>query len=172
MTSRYPQQEAAIRGRYESIKSTFDERSRRLFAASEAKQVGFGGVSAVHRATGIARSTIQRGLVELADLDELAPPPKRQRRAGGGRPRLVKKDPGLLPTLKDLVDAATRGDPESPLLWLSKSGAVLTAALQATVGEDLDIRENHALCQSLVDTFVAAITVGGTVSTVDNADGC
>lgn len=130
MSRQFPEQEAAIKGRYEALESTLSERGRRLFAASEAREFGFGGLSAVQRATGIARSTIRRGLAELEDAERLGPPPGKQRRAGGGRPRLTRKDPGLLPALKDLVEPATRGDPESPLLWLSKSGPVLAAALQ------------------------------------------
>jgi hypothetical protein len=131
MTSRYPEQEAAVRGRYKAIEATLDERGRRLFVATEALQIGFGGLATVERATGLARSTIRRGIAELGDLERLAPPPGKQRRAGGGRPRLTEKDPGLLPALRTLVDSATRGDPESPLLWLSKSGPVLTSALKA-----------------------------------------
>jgi len=131
MTSRYPDQEAAVRGRYTRIKPTLTERGRRLFAANEAQQIGYGGVAAVQRATGIAESTIRRGLTELKDLDRLAPPPGKQRRPGGGPKTVESKDPGLIPALRALIEPATRGDPESPLLWVSKSGVVLAAALQA-----------------------------------------
>src|SRR3954462_155522 len=77
--------ERAIRERYETIRDQLDERGRRLFAAAEARSVGRGGVMAVCRATGLARSTIERG---LKDLDQPAPPAGRVRRAaGGGGPR-------------------------------------------------------------------------------------
>ena len=75
--------ETAIRRRYEAMCGRLDERERRLFAAAEARAAGYGGVSAVTRATGIARSTIDRGLKDL-DASEGA---QKIRRAGGGRPR-------------------------------------------------------------------------------------
>src|SRR4051812_2615642 len=92
--------ERAIRERYEAIRDQLDERGRRLFAAAEAWSVGRGGVMAVCRATGLARSTIERG---LEDLDQPAPPAGRVRRAGSGRRRLTAKDPTLLEDLRRLV---------------------------------------------------------------------
>src|SRR5215831_2738614 len=88
---------------------------RRRFAAAEAMAAGPGGVSAVMRATGIARSTIRRGLDELADGD--APDGERVRRAGGGRKPLSATDASLIDDLRSLVEPETRGDPQSPLLW-------------------------------------------------------
>ena len=81
--------ETAIRNRYEALRAGLDERKRRLFAAAEARAAGFGGVSAVARATGIARSTIDRGLRDLA----ASAPGRKIRRAGGGRLSLTRKDP-------------------------------------------------------------------------------
>jgi len=89
-----------------------DERSRRLVFAAEARALGRGGIAKVHRATGIARSTIWRGIAELH-----APGPKestRIRRPGGGRKRLIETDPTLLGDLEALVDPEARGDPMSP----------------------------------------------------------
>ena len=129
MGSRYPEREAEVRGRYERIASTLDERGLRLFAANEALQFPFGGTAAVARATGIAKSTIRRGIAELADPDVLGPPKGRLRRPGAGRPSLPSKDPGLLPALKELLAPSTRGDPESPLLWTSMSAAKLAKIL-------------------------------------------
>ena len=97
-------------------------------AAAEAMAAGRGGVSAVSRATGMARSTIGRALVELRDgarLDD-----SRVRRAGGGRKPLSETDASLLDDLRRLVDPATRGDPESPLLWTSKSLRKLAEGLR------------------------------------------
>ena len=105
-----------------------DERARRLFAASEARQLGHGGVSTVSRACGLSRVTITKGVQEL----ETSPlPAGRVRRPGGGRPALEALDPGLPATLEALVEPLTRGDPESPLRWTSKSTRALSAALTA-----------------------------------------
>jgi len=84
--------ETAIRRRYEALCSRLDERERRLFAAAEARAVGYGGVSAVARATGIARSTIDRGLKDLEAFDCV----RKVRSAGGGRLLLTQTDPTLL----------------------------------------------------------------------------
>ena len=96
-----------------------DEHERRRFAAAEAASAGYGGVSAVARATGIARSTIGRGLSELRTGGE--PDAGRIRRPGGGRRPLSETDPSLLDDLRALVEPQTRGDPQSPLLWTCKS---------------------------------------------------
>jgi hypothetical protein len=107
----------AIRLRWELDGSKRDERGRRLFAASETRAAGWGGLTAVSEITGIARSTIERG---LKDLDS-PPLPGRVRRAGGGGKRLTVRDATLLEDLKRLVEPATFGDPVRPLLWVSKS---------------------------------------------------
>ena len=127
--------EASIQLRYRALCSVLDERGRRLFAAAEAKSAGRGGVAAVARITGIARSTITRGLAEITagsvDNPAAAVPATRVRRAGGGRKKLTQTDPTLLADLQELVAAATRGDPQAPLLWTSRSLRNLAAALQA-----------------------------------------
>jgi len=105
-----------------------DERARRLFAASEARQLGHGGVSLVSRACGLSRVTITKGLEEL---EQPPLPPGRVRRPGGGRPALVTRDPDLPSRLEGLVEPLTRGDPESPLRWTSKSTRTLAAELAA-----------------------------------------
>jgi hypothetical protein len=105
-----------------------DERARRRFAAVEAKTAGRGGVSAVMRATGIARSTIGRGLAELRAGE--APDAERVRRPGGGRRPLSKTDASLLDDLRALVEPETRGDPQSPLLWTCKSLRKLSQSLR------------------------------------------
>jgi hypothetical protein len=120
--------ESAIRLRFQALDPLLDERGRRRLAAAEAMAAGRGGVSAVSRATGMARSTIGRALVELRDgarLDD-----SRVRRAGGGRKPLSETDASLLDDLRRLVDPATRGDPESPLLWTSKSLRKLAEGLR------------------------------------------
>ena len=104
------------------------ERARRMMAASEARQLGYGGVSSVSRACGLSRVTIMKALQEL---DEPPRAPGRIRRAGGGRRTLVDLDPELPSTLEGLVDPLSRGDPESPLRWTSKSTRTLAAELTA-----------------------------------------
>lgn len=121
--------EKAIRQRYEALAPDLDERSKRRFAAAEAEAAGRGGVSAVARATGIARSTIGRGRAELRSGPQ--PAPGRIRRPGGGRKSNCQKDPSLLDDLRALLDADTRGDPEGPLLWTSKGLRTLSQALRA-----------------------------------------
>jgi hypothetical protein len=103
-----------------------DERARRLFAASEARSLGHGGVSLVSRVCGLSRVTITKGLREL---DEAPLPAGRIRRVGAGRPPIVVSDPDLADRLEALVEPLSRGDPESPLRWTSKGTRVLAAQL-------------------------------------------
>jgi hypothetical protein len=120
--------ESAIRLRFEALAPVLGELGRRRFAAAEAVTAGFGGVSAVMRATGIARSTIRRGVDELVDGD--APDGERVRRVGGGRKPLSKTDASLIDDLRSLVEPETRGDPQSPLLWTCKSLRKLSQRLR------------------------------------------
>jgi hypothetical protein len=114
-----------IEQRWEVDGSKRDERGRRVFAASETRAAGRGGLAAVSQITGLARSTIGRGLKELA-----APSPHgRVRREGGGPKPLTERDPTLQADLKSLVEPATLGDPVRPLLWVSKSCDKLASAL-------------------------------------------
>jgi transposase len=119
--------DAAIRVRFEAIEPLLDERSRRRYAAAEALAAGRGGVAAVSEVTGVARSTIGRGLAELrngapAESD-------RVRKPGGGRKSLAANDPTLLDDLRSLVEPSTRGDPQASLLWTAKSLRNLAAGL-------------------------------------------
>ena len=118
---------AAIKARFDAVAPFLDERDRRLLAASEAQAAGRGGIAAVARATGIARSTIGRGLIELRGGREV--PKGRVRRKGGGRKLALETQPGLLEALEDIVQSAIRGDPEAALLWVSKSQRHLADAL-------------------------------------------
>jgi hypothetical protein len=117
----------AIAARFEALAPCLDEKEKRLLAASEASAAGRGGVAAVSRATGIARSTIGRGLADLrAGAERLG---NRVRRRGGGSKPAIETQPGLLEALNDLVQSSIRGDPEAALLWVSKSQRHLSAAL-------------------------------------------
>ena len=120
---------SAIRDRFVALAPYLDERGRRSFAAAEARSAGYGGIAAVARATGIAPSTIGRGLAELAGAAEL--PANRKRRAGGGRKALTATDPALLNDLLALVSPSERGDPMSPLRWTCKGLRRLAAELRA-----------------------------------------
>jgi len=117
---------SGIEQRWRADGSKRDERGRRVFAASEARAAGRGGLAAVSEITGLARSTIGRG---LKDLNAPPPPAGRVRRTGGGPRSLTERDADLLADLQRLVEPATRGDPERPLLWSSKSCEKLASAL-------------------------------------------
>src|SRR5271157_4504036 len=105
--------------RHSAISPQLDERQRRLFVAAEARAAGYGGIAAVSRVTGVAASTIGRGLKELEAPS--ATPVDRVRRPGGGRKSLSETNPGLLDDLNALVEPDARGDPMSPLRWTCKS---------------------------------------------------
>jgi hypothetical protein len=118
---------AAIQARFGAVEPVLNERDRRLFAASEARAAGHGGIAAVSRATGIARSTIGRGLADLrAGAVRVS---DRVRRKGGGQKPATEKQPGLLEALSELVESSISGDPEAPLRWVSKSQQRLSVAL-------------------------------------------
>lgn len=120
--------EASIRSKYEAMAPLLDERARRLWAATESRSLGYGGDSIVSRATGLTRATIRSGRAELeAGLVD----PERVRRPGGGRHTLTESQPGLEDALDRLIDPMTRGDPQSPLRWTTKSTDKLAEALKA-----------------------------------------
>jgi transposase len=135
--------ESAIRLRYDALGPLLDEQGRRRFAAAEARAAGFGGVTAVARVTGIARSTIRRGIVELCEAVTL--PAGRVRRPGAGRKPLTECDASLLGDLRGLVEPTARGDPERPLLWTAKSLRNLAAALV-----ELGHRISHSSVRTLL----------------------
>jgi hypothetical protein len=118
--------EAAIVAKYAAISPLLDERARRLWAATEARAIGYGGDAVVSSATGLARATIRNGRREL-EAGVVAT--GRIRRAGAGRPALEKTQSGLKEALERLVEPLTRGDPESPLRWTCKSRAKLATTL-------------------------------------------
>jgi hypothetical protein len=124
-----------------------DERQRRMWLGVEARELGHGGVSTVARAVGVSRPTVARAIRELDEPSQPVPA-RRVRRPGGGRKRLTAKDPGLAPQLVALVDPATRGDPESPLQWTSKSTRQLADALS---------RAGHAVSHSTVGDLLRGL---------------
>jgi Rhodopirellula transposase DDE domain len=120
--------EAAIRQRFLELRPALNERGRRLWAASEAKALCYGGITLVARATGVSRRAIHAALNELHAGTTL--PPGRVRRAGAGRKPLTDAQPGLLAALEALVEPTARGDPDSPLRWTCKGVRRLAAALR------------------------------------------
>ncbi len=139
-------EEDAIRRRFQLLAGELDERRRRLWAAAEACAIGWGGVAAVARATGISEGTIRRGIGELESGETLEP--GRVRRAGGRRKPLVEKDPTLLSDLERLVDEDSRGDPELPLRWTAKSVRQLAGGLRA-LGHEVHFTSLPTLLRSL-----------------------
>ena len=121
--------EAAIATRHGALAPALDERSRRLFLGAEAIAAGRGGQAAVARATGAAAGTIRRGIRELGEPSGTTLAPGRVRRPGGGRKRSVDLDPTLRCDLEALIEPTSRGDPESPLRWTTKSVRRLAAEL-------------------------------------------
>ena len=139
-----------IQRRFLSLSAFLDERMRRLVAAAESAAIGYGGVSAVARATGVSRRAITEGMKELNQQKVSRSPSaeSRIRRKGAGRKRTIDKDPTLLEDLDRLVDPATRGDPESPLRWTCKSVRKLAEELQ---------HEGHAVSYQTVAELLHAM---------------
>jgi transposase len=138
----------AIAAKFASLEPLLDERTRRLWAAVEARVLGRGGIMRVAEATGLSRATIRAGLRELdAPLTAGAGEVLRERirRPGGGRRAVVDLAPRLLEVLERLVDPVTRGDPMSPLRWTCKSAAHLAAELQA---------QGHAVSERTVNRLL------------------
>ncbi len=143
-------QEEEIKQRYVRIAGDLTERTRRLFAANEALSLGWGGISAVSRATGLSRQVISDGMQELQGGTQAEE--GRVRRKGGGRKSNVSKDPKLSRDLERLVEPVTRGDPQSPLRWTSKSVRKLAKELRGMghqVSHELVSELLHGLGYSL-----------------------
>ena len=120
--------EVAIGEKFRALAGELNERQRRLWAATEARAAGRGGIAATSRATGISVPTIRKGIAELESGERLDA--GRVRKPGAGRPRLAEVNPTLLRDLELLVEAGSRGDPESLLRWTSKSVRHLAAGLR------------------------------------------
>jgi transposase len=120
--------ETAIGARYGAVAPLIDERARRLLAGAEALALGRGGLAAVARATGLARATVRRGVTDVRSGATLER--GRIRRPGAGRPRAADRDPTLRRDLEAFIEPTSRGDPESPLRWTTKSVRRLAAELR------------------------------------------
>lgn len=116
-----------LAGKFGAAWPHLDERARRIMAASEAMSLGHGGVTAVSRACGLSRTVIHKGIGEIRQGSTLEP--GRIRRPGAGRKPITRADPGIVDAIERMMDGATLGDPQSPLLWTSKSTRMLAAEL-------------------------------------------
>jgi hypothetical protein len=116
----------SLRHKLSALWPLLDERGRRLFAASEALSLGYGGISQVRRACGLSRKAIAHGIQEIGEGNAL---PGRIRRVGAGRKSIVESDPKLLSSLERMIEPETRGDPQSALRWICKSTRNLAVQL-------------------------------------------
>ena len=130
---------SGARKRFREMVPVLDEQSLRRFVAIEAQAMGHGGVHAMTRVSGLARSTIYRGLADIRD--HVAAPTGYVRKPGGGRKKKSIEDATLLTDLKRLVESATRGDPMRPLLWTTRSLRNLADELK---------RKGHHVCPTVV----------------------
>jgi len=119
----------SIRQKYDAVQDVLHERGRRVWAASEALQLGWGGISLIEKAIGISHTTIRRGLREIQSGKTKHLSRKRSRLHGGGRKHLTIHYPDLPDVLESLIDPVMRGDPESPLRWTCKSTRLLAQEL-------------------------------------------
>lgn len=119
-----------IRNKYDGIQSVLHERGRRIWAATEARQLGRGGISLVEEAIGMSHTTIRRGLRELESGGVKQLPQSRSRLPGGGRKNTETIYADIREQLDALIDPVTRGDPESPLRWTCKSIRKLAGELE------------------------------------------
>jgi hypothetical protein len=144
----------AMRARLADLLPRLNERDRRLALATEAKSWGRGGISAVHQATGASQTTIRRGMTELAD-NPAGESSGRVRAPGGGRKKAEIANPELVDALDGLIEPETRGDPESPLRWTTKSTRHLATELSGmghSVSHDVVAKILHSLRYSLQGT--------------------
>src|SRR5215470_6094917 len=156
----------AVQTKYQRLYPLMNERMRRQWAACEALALGRGGVAAVARATGLARTTIWAGMRALQHPAGLAVedlPAERSRAPGGGRHTLVANEPRLAKDLEALVEPTTRGDPMSPLRWTCKSTRQLAEELQ---------RQGHQVSHQTVATLLHGLdySLQSTRKTKEGAD--
>ena len=152
---------ALIRRKYEIVKPELNERAKRYWASSEAIVLGYGGLSAVHKATGIAISTIRRGIHQIKNKQSCNNGGIRKK--GGGRKKLTEHDPDLIKTLDSLIEPTTRGDPMSPLRWTCKSTRKLAQELT---------RKNHPISHSRVSDLLHKMkySLQSNKKTIEGAD--
>jgi len=116
-----------LKEKFDSVWPLLDERTRRIMAASEARALGYGGVSLVSRVCGLSRKAIAKGICEIQEGS--TPGEGRIRQPGAGRKPVTATDPQLVTALEELIDEQTRGDPESPLRWICMSTRAIAKRL-------------------------------------------
>lgn len=120
----------SVRRKFESLGPTLNEGALRHWAAAEAIELGWGGITAVSKATTLSRTTVTAGIEELKQREKTGEQSAaRIRKPGGGRKPITQSDPEILQALERLVDPVTRGDSESPLRWTLKSTRILAGEL-------------------------------------------
>ena len=132
-----------IRHKYLLMDEHLSELTRRLWCATEAMALGYGGIAIVAEATGLSRRTIERGIRQAEDGNK--PPPDMIRRRGGGRKTAEENQPGILEALEALVEPLSRGDPESPLRWTCKSTRRIAEEMR---------KDGWTISNCLVDTLL------------------
>jgi len=151
--------DALLRRKFASVWRMLDERTRRLMAASEALVLPYGGVSRVHRACGLSRNAIAKGIWEIQSRTVLEA--GRVRRRGAGRKPITVHDPQLLGALDRLIEPDTLGDPESPLRWVCKSTRVLTAELARQRHPISHVKLAQLLHQQHYSSFICSASTAG-----------
>jgi DNA-binding phage protein len=145
--------EIQLQEKYQSLKEHLNERARRIWAATEARVIGRGGVTSVSRATGLARTVIYAGLRELDDPETV--PLDRIRKSGGGRKQAGYHNPEFYQKVEGLVEPVIRGDPQSALRWTCKSVRKLSEELKKegiSVGYQTVAKALHDLGYTLQST--------------------
>jgi transposase len=118
------------KNKIKTILPILNERQRRLYLAAEAEAIGYGGISQVSEASGVSRVTITQGIKELKNEDIYSVSKERSRKEGGGRKKVTEKYPNIYDEIETIISPHTRGNPETPLLWTSKSVRKVQAALE------------------------------------------
>ena len=139
---------ATLKEKYKVIEPYLNEKSRRIWAASEAKSIGRNGKKLVKDATGLSYDTIRKGTKELSTTQSVTGDSGNSRCAGGGRKNKTLIDINLISDIKDLIESSTRGDPEAPLLWCSKS----TRHIADEINKD-STRISHTSVAKILDTL-------------------
>ena len=134
-----------LREKYQAIKHSLNEKSRRLWCATEALAIGKRGVEIVSEITKVSRPTIYAGLRELKKKPSRKKSHQRIRKKGGGAKSVLSKTPRILKAIEMLVESSTKGDPESPLRWTSKSLRNITRELQ-----DMGFEVSHSTVAALL----------------------
>ena len=136
----------AIRTKYLRIHHSLNEKTRRLWCATEALSIGVGGVTLVHSATKVSRPAIYRGIKDIQQKQRRKKSKGRIRKKGGGAKLVSSKIPGIFLTLETLVEAATKGDPEQAMRWTNKGLRKLSIELQ-----NQGFKVSHSTVASLLE---------------------